>query len=611
MTKLKKSVIIVALIEIFFILNVLWFFCCYKKNVELPYNQVQIVCSKFDTDCVFSTDINNATPDELKVIKRYPIYLDIVRFSTVKKYINLLFLIFSIGIFIRIYLDKIKENREIELNYKQILLFSFIPAYKFFYIYSKNMSEMNILIPCLMYLIIFSGFYFTYYLLKKVFKTKSVFLVTFIFLVLFSNFYGIFNLDVDDQYYNLGNIVFLAIAVLLASMILLIELNKKTLDYTKYFIYFLMFSCFSMCFLNFFKTINLKNLLAYGEYKAKKVFYKQANAKRNIFIIVTDMYAGDYILKKLGYDNKNFYSELEKRDFHVFRDINSNYHKTIFSISSFLNMEYLENVHELTPLSAIQKSTLFHLAKFNDYQINYMSSFCVIKDYKNNVFNIEDYYSAYYINELFEVLFIKTPFKFLAKFLPKNDTIKEEEFIKKIVSKKQKNFTFLHVVAPHHPYLFDADGNELKEVNPIMQKDCSILRTDSYLKYVGYTNKHLLNLIDIILKSQNEKPIIILTGDHGCRYMNCNDIEHDYERVKDVTPWNIKSQFNTFLAYYNPDIDINEYKNTVSLINFFRQFSNDVFKTDFEYLKNKYVYYNSFETVWGNFNPSTFRIVEF
>ena len=76
------------------------------------------------------------------------------------------------------------------------------------------------------------------------------------------------------------------------------------------------------------------------------------------------------------------------------------------------------------------------------------------------------------------------------------------------------------------------------------------------------------------------------------KYYTVDEKSHFQELTGDK--WFLKAHFNTFLAYYNPDINKEYYKNTNSLVNFYRKFANEVFGTDFQQLPDKkyYIYYD-------------------
>ena len=57
--------------------------------------------------------------------------------------------------------------------------------------------------------------------------------------------------------------------------------------------------------------------------------------------------------------------------------------------------------------------------------------------------------------------------------------------LSKIPQIKQPTFTFAHILLPHYPYIFDAQGNILRKVNPLNQFAYSHWQEKE--KYVGHS----------------------------------------------------------------------------------------------------------------------------
>ena len=62
----------------------------------------------------------------------------------------------------------------------------------------------------------------------------------------------------------------------------------------------------------------------------------------NVYYIILDKYASSKVLKDIfDFDNQDFISQLNERGFHVTENSHSNYAGTILSLTSSLNMEYV------------------------------------------------------------------------------------------------------------------------------------------------------------------------------------------------------------------------------------------------------------------------------
>jgi len=78
-------------------------------------------------------------------------------------------------------------------------------------------------------------------------------------------------------------------------------------------------------------------------------------------------------------------------------------------------------------------------------------------------------------------------------------------------------FVFAHIVSPHPPYIFDAQGNfndvgfgEHDEKN-LKPEEMSAL----YRGQVEFIDAQILEVVRVILEESKVPPIIIIQGDHG------------------------------------------------------------------------------------------------
>lgn len=69
----------------------------------------------------------------------------------------------------------------------------------------------------------------------------------------------------------------------------------------------------------------------------------------DIYYIIPDGYTGaSSLLKSSGFDNAEFYNYLKGKGFTIKKDALSNYMVTILSVPSSLNMDYIQNLDELS-----------------------------------------------------------------------------------------------------------------------------------------------------------------------------------------------------------------------------------------------------------------------
>ena len=334
----------------------------------------------------------------------------------------------------------------------------------------------------------------------------------------------------------------------------------------------------------------------------------------NIYHIMLDGHTGFSIPK---YTDFYFKEELEKRGF-ILRNIRSNYSYTALSMSSMFNMDYAENIipkqfgnvtiQKMWPFYF--KNIVFDFLKQKKYCLNLIYSRVFLKIRENCITSDCDYVNTdtkpcntiiYIIlyNSLFNIIFdsinkfskndITSVFKhFNKKYFSNNDAVpifrafnnyfslkidvKDlfTNFVKQSrQKKKQPMYCYMHLCAPHHPYLSDENGNEfdVDEIN----------NHKNYMSYQKYINKEVLSVIDEI-KNNDNNSIIIVHSDHNVPFDN-----------------DLKNRFNILFGIYsgNNKILLPKY---FTLVNFYRYLFKYLFKIDLPILENKYYDLKNFRT---------------
>ena len=134
-------------------------------------------------------------------------------------------------------------------------------------------------------------------------------------------------------------------------------------------------------------------------------------------------------------------------------------------------------------------------------------------------------------------------------------------------------FVFAHLVAPHNPFVFGPQGQVVVLNSPFsLNSDMNALSMPDfaagYSDEVTYLNQQFLNIVDEIIQSSANPPVIIIQGDHG---------------IPRIPEWNM-----TILnAYHMPGgSDVNLYP-TISPVNSFRLIFNAFFGGHLPLLEDK------------------------
>jgi hypothetical protein len=103
---------------------------------------------------------------------------------------------------------------------------------------------------------------------------------------------------------------------------------------------------------------------------------------------------------------------------------------------------------------------------------------------------------------------------------------------------------------PHYPYYFDSKGNSLPVEKLTALKNAN---PQDYLEYLQYSNKRLIQLVDHILASSPNPPIIIILSDHGLQKMG--DRKYDFANLNAVRLPN-----KNYSLFYDSMTNVNQFR---------------------------------------------------
>ncbi len=329
----------------------------------------------------------------------------------------------------------------------------------------------------------------------------------------------------------------------------------------------------------------------------------------DIYYIILDAYAREDVLNTIfEYDNAPFLDALEERGFYIVSDAHSNHAQTSLSLASSLNMAYIQTllpnadpeisnreplwelIHHSEVRRALEEagydtvtfSTGFPGSDIQDSDYYFAPSSTTIVPQLNSANAFEalllDTSAVKIITDASTLLprvfpDLKYPYKLhQARILNILDTLPE------IPDIESPTFTFVHIVAPHAPFVFGPEGQLLEPEGPYNLRfklegdDVEELKQyiEGYNDQVTYLNARILPIIDEIIDGSETPPIIILQGDHGPaaesgklsyvteRMRNLNAIlvapEVSKQLYPDLTPVNtFRLIFN---AYFNAGLDL-------------------------------------------------------
>jgi len=422
-----------------------------------------------------------------------------------------------------------------------------------------------------------------YFLIRWIIKDRiksAILLTAILFIVLFFRdiyellaFSGVTKL-VSDFSIFVGELFFAIIIVVLVLAPIIIWLYKSKRKFLKLNSY-----------LNLLTTIFLViEIIGLGFIEVTKVELKskidikepleEIQNKPDIYFIILDGYTGFSGLKKYwNFDNSELKKFMKKNGFFIAENGKTIYNVTNYSIASTLNMAELN--FEADNLYA--KSSYLSLANIikKNIVVEFLSE--VGYDFINlSLFDIRDkkkFYEDIYFLKSGNIYQSRTIYGHLYEI--QNEINADMAYINLDIFNRLKNmrsapngkpkFIYAHIMMPHPPYYFDAEGNknDFKVANDPNNKN-------SYLAQLKYTNHLLMESLNEVLNSSGNPPIIVVQGDHGFRRFK-------EKNKKDV-------EYSVLSCYYFPGKDYSSFTDSMKTINTFRLIFNKYFNQNFQLL---------------------------
>ena len=326
---------------------------------------------------------------------------------------------------------------------------------------------------------------------------------------------------------------------------------------------------------------------------------KSTSESRDIYYIILDGYGrSDYLREEFDFDNSAFLTELESLGFVIPECAQSNYHVTILSMTSSLNMNYLT---ELPPGRDTNSSyfdfepyleqslvlNFFENLGYETFTFSGLTPYTMIPDSTHfydvpkgevsipSIDALNFYYLFLQTTALRPLLdyFEQTPkpnpymAATLGSLLPSDDGLMNRHYwryqqnvyhlnvLESIPELPGKKFVYAHLYATHDPFVFTPEGD-------FRQGDTQ--SKDAYRDQILFMNKRIPDILRTIIAKSIKSPIIIVQADHGGGWDN------NWVRILN--------------AYYLPDGGNAGIYPTITPVNTFRLIINEYFNGTYRLL---------------------------
>ena len=308
----------------------------------------------------------------------------------------------------------------------------------------------------------------------------------------------------------------------------------------------------------------------------------------DVYLVVTDGYAGKKQLREqFGLDNTPFEDTLRSLGFHVIDSSFSNYTSTNVSMSSVLRMDYVAIEKDVDLHASFSPTGVTSFFKNQGYQLINNSIFTIDGQlpnqptgyFKTGTVLLTQYsfiaHATYIVHNLLAASGYSVEKERVSRiqgFIRKIDLSRDSITLQNLLATaKQKGdkpkFVYTHFLMPHAPYLFNENGQVLKDTGSL---------SSQYRSYHLYTNKQLISAVRSILQSSERPPIILLLSDHGAR-------TDDWQKFG-------RLHFSNLAAVYLPNKTYEGYYSGMSNVNQFRVLLNRQFNQQLPLLPDSTVY---------------------
>jgi hypothetical protein len=315
-------------------------------------------------------------------------------------------------------------------------------------------------------------------------------------------------------------------------------------------------------------------------------------SKPDIYYLLFDRYGNkEQLEKNFNFDNSDIYSFLASKGFANRPDASANYPFTMSSVSSTMAMNYFPQFEEMFSKndnwqtafpyrSILNDPPIAQELKQNGYQYNQLSSWwdftrVGIKADSNpdESFRLRVFGKAFYLTDLQRDIVNKsilspwlkkgvgfgksTALKYDLDRNPRENFEAQMSSLRDIAGRTDKSkpqFSFAHLLAPHPPYVFNADGSW-----PSYDGEANDNGVDETIKYKNeatFVNDQIKDVVSYI-QLHDPKAVIVIQADEGPypkQFRGPLSPEHFYDPLK-LPQDKMRQKFGVFASYYLPGDD--------------------------------------------------------
>lgn len=293
----------------------------------------------------------------------------------------------------------------------------------------------------------------------------------------------------------------------------------------------------------------------------------------DVYYIILDGFASEHTLKKFyGGKGRFLYDSLRSKGFYISDSSHTNYPATAASLSSSLNMNFPDEGKNIpSAYELIRQNLVSYTFKQMGYRvINIKSGFALSGTFTFADKTIKIAGFNEFERRLLELTVLRLDDVLgLSRYKQLHDQLDQLNLFTKEAGPK---FCFIHIVAPHPPFVVDSLGN--RKIRSTVSDMAWEPRQD-YINQLQYVSKRVDTFIDSILSTAKTPPVIIVQSDHG-------------PWIKDKEAQNVyDARTGVLNAYYVPDSLKTHLYKQISPVNSFRVLFTQLFHMNYVNLPDK------------------------
>jgi len=272
--------------------------------------------------------------------------------------------------------------------------------------------------------------------------------------------------------------------------------------------------------------------------------------KRDIYFLIFDRYgSAEALERRFGITDNDLYDWLRQRGFQVPAHPHANYRATDFSLASTLNMEFLDGLTEAigpvsgdrTPAAAMFKDhAVGRFLKAQGYAYEQLGSWfqqtraIPIADQNlvlGSTSEFESVVAGTTIVPAIQRELGQTDPELTFRDYHREATLFEFRALRRISTAPGPKFVFAHILLPHDPYVFRADGSPLPEAEARSTPEAQL-----YANHLAFANAQIKEIVGYLQSGpEATRPIILIQSDEGplaCQSVDCVTNTPEYLRIR-------------------------------------------------------------------------------